>query len=347
MSTQMSNIAIMLPTWVGDACMATPTLKALRGGFPDAKITCVARPVIAGLLDGLQADSSGRLFDNTIAFQKTNLSSRLALAAKLRKAKLDAIVLLTNSFWSAAVAKLGRCRTIVGYDRDARGWLLSQKVAVPKSAAGHSRIAQIDYYLQLVESAGCQGDDRRMSLAVAQADQQCADDMWQEFGWDEQTPTLVINNNAATQPDRMWPADRVLDLSKAVTDRYGWNVLLHCGPGERDMANAIAKRAADERIRSMGRREQLPIGLSKAVMRKAAVVVSSDSGPRHIAVASDRPVVSLFSSATHPAWTKTYNEPEIALRGANGDDGIAKISKISVDEVLAAIEEARSLRSAA
>lgn len=59
----------------------------------------------------------------------------------------------------------------------------------------------------------------------------------------------------------------------------------------------------------MGVVEQLPIGLSKAVLKCCVAVVSTDSGPRHLAVAFDRPVVSLFG-ATTPQWTSTYNHPE-------------------------------------
>lgn len=318
--------------------MATPALKALRHGFPNAKVVIVARPVVADLLSGLEQPEYGQLFDEAIVFQKGSLSARLSLASELRNAKLDAFVLLTNSLWTAAVARLGRTGACVGYNRDGRGWMLSEKVAVPSPPGDADRIPQIDYYLNLLDAIGCQATDKRTVLAIADRDAQSADELWQELGWDDATPTLIINNNAATQPDRMWPADRVLELAKFVAQSMDWNVLLHCGPGERATANAVATRADDARIGSMGRRDMLPIGLSKAVLRKAALVVSSDSGPRHMAIACDRPVVSLFS-ATEPHWTTSYNEPELTIRSPKGSDGRARMSDISLEHVIDAVKK--------
>ncbi len=89
-------------------------------------------------------------------------------------------------------------------------------------------------------------------------------------------------------------------------------MLLHCGPGEREAADAIASRINHPRVQSMGRAKSLPLGLTKAVMERASVVVSTDSGPRHIAVALDRPVISLFGP-TDPVWTRTYNVTETEM----------------------------------
>lgn len=331
----------MLPTWVGDACMATPALKALRSGFPDAQVTIIARPVIADLLRGLEKPENGQLFDKVITFQKASLADRFSLAGDLRRARLDAILLLTNSLWSAAVARIGRAGTCIGYSRDGRGWLLTEKVAVPKAESGSDRVPQIDYYLNLLDAIGCPPVDRRTVLAVADRDATFANNLWHDVGWDVDAPAIVINNNAATQPDRMWPADRVLELAKFVAESLDWKVMLHCGPGEREMANAIASRAGDSRIASMGQREMLPIGLSKAVLRKSTMVVSSDSGPRHIAIACDRPVVSLFS-ATDPRWTTSYNAPELTIQSPRDSSGQAKMSDISLDQVIDAVKHVAS-----
>ena len=63
----------------------------------------------------------------------------------------------------------------------------------------------------------------------------------------------------------------------------------------------------------MGQIDDIPIGLSKAVLEHANVVLSTDSGPRHMAVALNNKVVSLFGP-TDPNNTQTYNQPETILR---------------------------------
>jgi heptosyltransferase-2 len=70
-------------------------------------------------------------------------------------------------------------------------------------------------------------------------------------------------------------------------------VLVHCGPSDRDDARDIARRAAHPAVQSLADVEKLPFGLAKALLRRAAVLVTSDSGPRHIAAAFGTPTVVL------------------------------------------------------
>ena len=127
--SKQQRIGIFLPTWVGDVVMATPTLRALRHGFPEAELVGVMRPVISDLLAGTTLLNGQVLFDKK---RRPGLPNRLGLIGALRAAKLDALVLLTNSLWTAAVARLAGVPRIVGYNRDARGWFLSDKLAVPQ-----------------------------------------------------------------------------------------------------------------------------------------------------------------------------------------------------------------------
>ena len=94
---------------------------------------------------------------------------------------------------------------------------------------------------------------------------------------------------------------------------YGIQVIVHCGPQDRDRANAIAFGASHAKVKSMGEIVDIPIGLSKGLMEQASVVVSTDSGPRHMAVALNKNVVTLFGP-TAPENTRTYNRPESILR---------------------------------
>ncbi len=302
-----------MPTWVGDAVMATPTLRSLRAGFPNAQLIGVMRPVIGDLLAGTT------LLDECVPFKK---QQRLKLIGSLRAAKLDVMVLLTNSLWTAAVARLAGIKRVVGYNRDARGWLLTDRVPVPsvlKSKQSNSRqnnelhtIPAIDYYLGLAEHMGCEVDDRRSELAITVPESELAKALWRQCGFDPNAATIVLNSNSATDISRLWPADKVRDLATQLATQHGYQVLLHCGPAEREMANRLAAEVNHPSVASMGQASDLPIGLTKAVLARAAAVVSTDSGPRHIAVALNRPVIGMFGP-TDPQGTRTYNLTETIL----------------------------------
>jgi heptosyltransferase II len=305
------RIGVFMPTWVGDAVMATPTLRTLRSSFPASTIIGVMRPVIHDLLAGTNN------IDEVIQFDKRRgrgLLNRLQMIRTLRRAKLDSMLLLTNSLWTAAVSKLAGISRIVGYNRDARGWLLTDKVAIPHRQQADKRqlTPAIDYYLRIGKQIGCETSDRRVQLAVTDSESSLADVLWQQLGFRVDRQTVVINSNSATEKSRLWPADKVKALALQLANQRSTQVLLHCGPAERELANQLATESDHPLVASMGMAQQLPIGLSKAVLSRADAVVSTDSGPRHIAVALDRHVISLFGPTT-PSGTLTYNVPETLL----------------------------------
>jgi heptosyltransferase-2 len=319
------RICAMLPTWVGDACMATPMLRALRQAYPQAEIVAVGRSVICDLLNGAWGDDRP-WFDRWIVYDKRSWGkrSRVRLAGVLRREQVDLAVLLANSWWTAAVAKLSGAKRIVGYDRDARGWLLTDRLAVPRQGKDALPISAVDYYLGIANWLGCVVTDRQMQLAVSQEYRSQADALWDQIGFQQQLPTLTINNNAATDAGRLWPSSHLRILAERAARELGWQVLLHCGPSERNATNQLAAEIAHPRVASMGIVEDLPIGLSKAVLERSSCVLSTDSGARHMAVAMNRRVVTLFGTI-NPAWTTTYNHPEVRLPTHWKDDGSSHV----------------------
>lgn len=310
----MHRIGVWLPNWLGDACMATPALRALRTALSaEAQLVGVMKPEVRDLLDG------SNWFDSIITYEKTKPSaqsvSRWGLVSAIRRAQLDTMVLLPNSLWTALVSRLAGVRRLVGANRDGRGWLLSDPIEVPRSGRRFLAIPAIDYYLKLSGWLGAETRDRRMELTVTEDDVRQADRLWEKVGFDSHCPTVVINSSGATSSAKIWPIEKVAELARQIVDNQAWQVMLHCGPAERHTCQHIVDYVAHERIRSMAEMNSLPISLSKGVLARAAAVVSSDSGPRHMAIALSPKVISLFGP-TDPSWTTTYNANEITLEAS-------------------------------
>jgi heptosyltransferase-2 len=187
--------------------------------------------------------------------------------------------------------------------------LLTDRVPVVESGFNARRDPCIDSYLRLAKRLGCAVDDRRMELVATSADRQAADALWRDIGFSADCPTVLLNTGAATADTKRWPNEHAAQAALELSRTHGLQVLLHCGPAERELANAIEVQVSDPNVRSMGRARDLPLGLSKGVIEKSDVVISTDSGPRHIAVALNKPVVSLFGPIS-PALTQTYNVAE-------------------------------------
>jgi len=126
------KILIRATNWVGDAIIALPALRAVRGRFPEATIAIVARPYVADIYRGQE------ICDELIADDPkgahAGLSGRERLAKELRARKFDVALLLQNAFDAAWLAWRAGIPERIGYARDGRSLLLTSRIAVPSAA---------------------------------------------------------------------------------------------------------------------------------------------------------------------------------------------------------------------
>src|SRR5262249_39784466 len=115
-----------------------------------------------------------------------------------------------------------------------------------------------------------------------------------------------------------WPADYFSELARDLARKRGCGVLVLCGPAEREQALRIVAGAGLPAVTSLATLEQrggpsLLLGFTKACVRPADLLITTDRGQRHFARAFDRPVVTLFGP-THIGWTETYHTRAVHLQ---------------------------------
>lgn len=315
MAAIREKIGVFLPNWIGDVVMATPTLRALRRRFPEAELIGVQKPYTAEVLRGTP------WLDRSIFFDPAGSQAERgwwSVVWKLRAEGLSKAILLPNSLASGLLAWLGGAGERIGYDRDWRGWLLTQKLAPPVDAAGKFEpISAVDYYLELAKLLACDASDRSLELATTDEDEAAADRAWHELGLPPDGPVIVFNGGGGSgkAAAKDWTAENFADLAREVVQAFpDWHVLMNCGPKERETAARIEQAVAHPRVTSLARfaPEELTLGLTKACIRRSQAMVSTDSGPRHIATAFGLPVVGLFGPID-PRWSDTHDPRAIAL----------------------------------
>ena len=305
----MQSIAVFLPNWVGDAVMATPALRAIRQHFRNSRLIGILRSYVAGVLEGT------RWLDQQILLEPSGHWSRRwpAVAARLRRERVDLAVLLPNSFRSALVARLGGCRHRVGYARYGRGCLLTDALAPTQGTDGRPTPSPIiDAYNRIAERVGCPRPGYRQELATTERDELAADCVWQQEFKHNHPEVVCLNPGAAFGSAKHWSAESFAILAQKLVDRRGSAVLVLCGPKEVELARQIVHLASRPQVASIAGRP-LSLGLTKACVRRSDLLITTDSGPRHFAAAFDRPVVALFGP-THIAWTETYFEKAVHLQ---------------------------------
>lgn len=312
------KIAIFLPNWIGDVVMATPTLRAVRNAFPEAQILGIQRPYVSDVLAGTG------LLDRTLFFNprgKEPSQRGWRFLRQLRAERCDTALLLTNSLRTGVLAWLSGARRRIGFARDGRGWLLTDRVEPKPRSVPHPVLGE---YVRLAERLGCSAVAPRIELAVEPADQTRLDQFWesvlpsnrpdnvgnqqpsQPHGMSSSSGYVCLNTGGAFGRAKNWPRESFVELARRVADELGRVVLIACGPSERDDARWISTQANHPRIFSLAG-VPLSIGLTKAAVRGADLLVTTDSGPRHFAAAFGTPVVTLFGP-THIAWSETDYE---------------------------------------
>lgn len=303
------KIVVFCPNWIGDTVMATPTFRALRSRFPAARLSAVIRPGVAPVLDGTS------WFDDLILADHRSKKSHertLGVVVRLRKTRYDAAVLLPNSFRSAWTAWLAGIPRRVGYLRYGRGLLLTDFLRPTYDASG-KRLPEpvVESYLALTRLLGCRDGSVRLELATTAAEEAAADQAWSKLGLPADGPVVCLNTGGAFGPAKTWPTDSFAVLARRLADEAAAAVLVLCGPAEREAARQIVQAASHRRVVTVAD-EPLSLGLTKACVRRAALLVTTDSGPRHFAAAFGTPVVTLFGP-THIAWTRTYHPHALHL----------------------------------
>lgn len=305
-----TRIAVVLPNWIGDVVMATPTLRALREHFGDrASLLGVMRPYVAEVLDGLDWLEERLLYDPR---GRQRSQGTLGLVRELRRKKPDNIVLLTNSLRTGLIARFSGARRRIGYNRSGRGLLLTDCLDPPRDGWRFRPVSPVDCYLRLAAVLGCAATDRRLQLATTNRDEQAAQDVWQRMSLSGASRVVALNPGGAYGAAKHWPVASFVDLAKRLASEPQTGVLVLCGPSEREAAGQIERSAAHPRVISLASAEP-SIGLSKACVRRSQLLITTDSGPRHFAAAFGVPCLTLFGP-TDPRWSWNYHPGETVLQ---------------------------------
>jgi heptosyltransferase II len=303
------KLAVLCPNLIGDTVMATPTFRALRRGFPGATIIGVIKPQVAPTLD------AAPWFDELLWFDpRSQVRSQRMLSTihRLRRGRFDVAVIMPNSIRSAVLAWLADIPRRIGYARHGRELLLTDVLTQPRDKSGRRLPAPIvESYLRLARRLGCPVDSVKIELATTSDDEAAADQVWSDLALRDGRPVVCLNTGGAFGPAKNWPAEHFAELARRLAEAAGADVLVLCGPAERDAALVIVALAGHPRVVSLAG-HPLGLGLSKACVRRSALLITTDSGPRHFAAAFNVPVITLFGP-THMAWTRTHHPRALHL----------------------------------
>jgi heptosyltransferase-2 len=292
------KILIRATNWVGDAIMALPALRAVRGRFPEAEIAILAHPYIADIYRDQQVSNSLITYDRKGAH--AIFSGRERLAGELRAQKFDIALLLQNAFDAAWIAWRAGIPQRIGYARDARTLLLTKSVAVPRP--GEIPAHEKFYYLELLRRAGwieALPEESTITLNVPEQSRRRAAEFLVVSGARPAAMRIAVGAGASYGSAKCWPADRFAEVLSHLQQQIDADVILFGTIAEVRVSTAIASGMPRPPINLTGRTEVADL---PALFSECHLFIGNDSGAMHVAAAVGLPVVAVFGP-TDPQGT--------------------------------------------
>ena len=350
----MSRFLIVRLGALGDVVHAIPVAAALRRAFPAARIDWLVSAKHRAILD-LVPVIDRRLVINdrpSTACRRRRApgdgsigrrrASSLAAIRELRKARYDVAIDLQGLIKSALLARSSGAARVIGFSSRYAREPLARLFYTDAHDPGRGGLRDpretrhvVEINLGLLEPLGITVS--KPEFPIDATDSEAARHVSQQTGG-----RYALLNPGAAWPNKRWPPSRFASVAAELRARHGLMSVALWGPGEEALAAEIVAGAGGAAVLS----PKTTIADLVALARGAALMVSGDTGPTHIAAAVGTPIVGIYGP-TRPA----RNGPLSACDVTVSRDAICQchhlrrcrlarmcLLDIEVDEVLGAIE---------
>ena len=336
------SICIIRLSALGDVTHAVPVVRAIQKQWPETQITWICARLEHRLLSAIEG----------VRFIEINKSEGfggyMALRRKLSAECFDVMLQMQTSARANFTGACVRARIKIGWDkfraRDLHRMFMTH--SVPETRFEH----QVQGHLSFARCIGLDADEPVWDFPVANDAKEFVD---------EHVPgdrKLLVISPCSSYPQRNWYADRYAAVADHAIGKLNMSVVLSGGPSEleRETGDEICRLMQQEPINLIGK-DTLPQLV--AMLERADLVMSPDSGPVHLANALGTPVLGLYASTWSrrsgpynslelcvdkfpEAARKFRNKPPEELRWGTriNDPGVMEL--IEVDEVIERLEQA-------
>ncbi|MDQ6888141.1 MAG: glycosyltransferase family 9 protein [Gemmatimonadota bacterium] len=325
----LHRVTIVMMSAIGDAVHVLPVVSALKRHSPTARITWVLQPGPASLVRGHPAVDEIVVFD-----KRRGWRGLLDVWRALEAHPADLLLDLQVYFKAGLITWLAPAAEKLGFDR-ARArdlnWLFTTR-RIPPHAPQHVQ----DQYFEFLLALGIDPEpvEWRLGPWPAERERQRA-----LLSVTERPLASLVIGSSETQKE--WLPERWAALSDALVERHGLQPLLVGGrsPRELETERTIVARCRHHPLSTLG----APLRDLVALLDGSALVISLDTGPLHMAVALERPVISLmgYNNPRRVGPYRRYHDLIVDAYGERGEDypislehRLNRMPRITVDDVL-------------
>lgn len=297
--TKVHNIMIRATNWVGDAVMTIPAVEAVRSNFPDSHISVIARPWVIPLF------RDHPCVDEVVPFEKgentlTSVIETARIISFILNRRFDLAILLQNAFEAAFIAAMGKVRYRVGYDTDARGFLLTHKVKRTREVL---KIHQVEYYLYLLHKAGLKAESGPPVIHIPENKRREAINFLNSNLITTEDFTVGLSPGAIFGEAKRWPPERFAEIGDRAVEKWNARIIVFGSKKETEVCQRTCDCMQNNALNLCG---ATSLDQAMALISLCNLFVSNDSGLMHVAAALQIPTVAVFGS-TDPVATGPYS----------------------------------------
>lgn len=302
----MKKILIVNVNWMGDVIFSTPVFRALKEVYPAARISCLAVPRVREILESIPQIDEILMYDEK--GKHRNPWAKARLICELRRCHFDAAFLLHRSLTKAFLVFAAGIPQRIGYDTKGRGFLLTHRLEAntvsrrPERSEGLKALKgaahRCDDYLNIIESFGIPVRDRATFLNVCHESREEIIGVLASHKIAEKDFLVVVHAGGNWDLKR-WPEKNFSLLIDRLMTGANVRVIITGTREDMPLADRIASRCQCRPLILAG---QVTLKQLIALMKRANLVISADSGPLHIAGSVGTDVIGLFGP-TRPEVT--------------------------------------------
>ena len=284
------NILVRLPNWLGDMVMSTAFVQALQTTYQNASIDVIAKSNLGDVLDAMNNINEKYLFNKK---DWKGLSGAYQFGKMIRnKKKYDLFFCLPDSFSSALMGFATGAKKRIGYKKELRSFLLTQKFTKPTG------LHRVDEYVRLLELfTGTEIKERKVELMCTAA---------------EIENRMVINFNSEASSRRM-PVAKAISIMQILVQQFTEHEFVFIGtPAEKEFVDSIVAQVPASTNTLVNKAGTTGVKELFNLIASASVLLTTDSGPAHIANALHTKTVVLFGAGNEKN-TAPYNKNDVTV----------------------------------
>jgi lipopolysaccharide heptosyltransferase II len=283
------KILVRLPNWLGDVVMSTAFIQAVHQLYRDSQIDVIIKKELSGIAALIPGLTHIHPFSKE---EYKGLGGVYRFGKKLRSEDYDLFFCLPDSLSSAVMGRATGAKKRVGFGKEGRFFLLTNNYKKPLN------LHRTDEYISLLEQfTGKKISDRVVKLAVKQ---------------NTSPRNLVVINFNSEAVSRRMPVDKGRHLLNTITNAFKTTKFALVGSAKESAY--IAQLSSDiensDRLENYAGKTNLE-GLCNLIA-SAKAVLTTDSGPAHLANSLSVPTIVLFGAGNEHN-TAPYNKQQLTV----------------------------------